>query len=359
MKSTNLTFHGNGRVGYVEHNLGSLNQNEVVIESCFSAISAGSELLAFRGELPQRTGLDPALSNMNHKAKFPLQYGYSTVGSITHASPGLPRSLIGKNVFGFLTHGTRHRVPMDQLLLIPEGIPLEYATLIPTLETATGLVMDAAPLVGESVAILGQGMVGQMVTLLIKDMHLNQLYLIDPIRSRREAVTGLDLPFMHASPCHPDDSMFLQSSCDLIFELTGNPQAIDRAIPRLKHEGRLILGSWYGDKSAQVFLGEHFHQKRLRIISSQVSHVKGELSSRISKKDRLNFVLKLLQKLPLKMFQSKIIPFHHAQEAYEDLSSKKPTITRYIFSYDQSKEATFVPHRNLYQHHGQPLSIRS
>ncbi|MGV2433537.1 MAG UNVERIFIED_CONTAM: hypothetical protein LVT10_00450 [Anaerolineae bacterium] len=56
---------------------------------------------------------------------------------------------------------------------------------------------------------------------------------------------------------------------DLIFECSGSPSALNNALGWLRHSGRVVVGSWYGDKMVTLNLGEAFHRERLRIISSQ------------------------------------------------------------------------------------------
>ena len=49
---------------------------------------------------------------------------------------------------------------------------------------------------------------------------------------------------------------------DLSFELSGNPAALDAAIALTGREGRVVVGSFYGNKRAPVDLGGHFHRGR-------------------------------------------------------------------------------------------------
>ena len=67
---------------------------------------------------------------------------------------------------------------------------------------------------------------------------------------------------------------------DLVYELSGDPSALDLAIAAAGHEARIVVGSWYGKKRAPIDLGGRFHRRRLRIVSSQVSHIGAALSAR-------------------------------------------------------------------------------
>jgi threonine dehydrogenase-like Zn-dependent dehydrogenase len=70
------------------------------------------------------------------------------------------------------------------------------------------------------------------------------------------------------------------SKADLVFEVSGNPQAIDFALSITGFDARIVLGSWYGNKPASVHLGREFHRNRVHMISSQVSSLAPSLQGR-------------------------------------------------------------------------------
>src|SRR5690606_41011873 len=55
------------------------------------------------------------------------------------------------------------------------------------------------------------------------------------------------------------------SGADLTYELSGNPRAIDLAIEVTGDYGRIVVGSWYGNKPAEVK-----DRKSTRLNSSHV-----------------------------------------------------------------------------------------
>ena len=55
---------------------------EVQVRAVCSAISAGTELLAYRGELPASLPLDPALPALEGSFTFPFTYGYAAAGRV-------------------------------------------------------------------------------------------------------------------------------------------------------------------------------------------------------------------------------------------------------------------------------------
>ena len=91
----------------------------------------------------------------------------------------------GKTVFSFQPHTSHFLAAEDALYPIPEGVSAETATHWPMLETAVNLVLDAQPLVGERVLVVGQGVVGLAATKLLARFPLARLWSVDPVVSRR------------------------------------------------------------------------------------------------------------------------------------------------------------------------------
>ncbi len=108
---------------------------------------------------------------------------------------------------------------------------------------------------------------------------------------------------------------------DLIYELSGNPAALDTAISAAGFGARIVIGSWYGGKRAEIDLGGRFHRGRLKLISSQVSTLAPEFTGLWNKSRRLGTALRMLEELrPLDLITHR---FHvsEAAEAYKLLDT--------------------------------------
>src|SRR5512147_2660293 len=77
--------------------------DEVLVETICSAISAGTEMLVYRGQFPHLTDSHDPLSS--HLC-YPLAYGYACVGRIKDIGAQGDKSLLDKLVFGFQPHTT-------------------------------------------------------------------------------------------------------------------------------------------------------------------------------------------------------------------------------------------------------------
>jgi threonine dehydrogenase-like Zn-dependent dehydrogenase len=178
--------------------------------------------------------------------------------------------------------------------------------------------MDGAPVIGERVAILGQGVVGLLTTALLAGFPLAYLVTLDhhPLRRQVSLALGahasLDphdaesariilssrLPQKSATNVEPSHSSEAGGDgADLIYELTGDPAALNLAIELCGFGGRVVIGSWYGDKRASVDLGGKFHRSRLRLVSSQVSTLDPRFSGRWNKARRLDVAWEMLRRI--------------------------------------------------------------
>ena len=105
----------------------------------------------------------------------PVKYGYLSVGIVERG----PQELVGRDVFCLFPHQDRYVVPAAALTPLPLGVPARRATLAGAVETAVNALWDAAPRLGDRVAVVGAGMIGCAVAALLRDFPLQRLQLVD------------------------------------------------------------------------------------------------------------------------------------------------------------------------------------
>jgi threonine dehydrogenase-like Zn-dependent dehydrogenase len=165
VKRQALVFVGPRRVDVVEEAEAPPRAGEVLVRTRVSAISAGTELLVYRGELPAGLALDetlPALAGASFA--YPVRYGYAAVGDVVAVGAGVAATWRGRRVFGFAPHASTFVAAVADVYPVPDGLDAERAALFASMETAVNLVLDGAPRLGERVAVIGQGVVGLLAT---------------------------------------------------------------------------------------------------------------------------------------------------------------------------------------------------
>jgi 2-desacetyl-2-hydroxyethyl bacteriochlorophyllide A dehydrogenase len=332
-----LVFSGPGQVEIVDEPCPRPGPGELLVATRLCAVSAGTELLAYRGQLPEDLPLDetlPALADAS--TKFPFRYGYASMGVVAEVGAGVDAGWRGRRVFAFVPHASAFVASAAELFVVPDEVPDDLAPLLASAETAVNLVLDARPLLGERVLVVGQGVVGLLVTAQLGRFPLAALVALEsnPARDRLAAQLGADVTA--CTDVAAARAALGSAGADLAFEISGNPAALDTAIALTGREGRVVVGSFYGKKSAPVALGGHFHRARLTLISSQVSHIAPGLAGRWDRRRRMAAAWRLLAAVArtpglAKALISHRLPFAEAAAGYQLLASGDPTALQLLF----------------------------
>ncbi len=328
-----LYFEGPKEVSIREEKIPALDAGEVLVRSIASAISSGTELLIYGDQAPKGTAADATIEALDGEFNYPFKYGYSMVGEVAELGPGVEHQWLGKRVFAFNPHESHFIGRPQNLHMVPEGIATEEALFVPNLETAINLVMDGKPLIGERVALFGQGIVGLLTTAILSQFPLKELVSIDNFDNRRLAsmAAGADQS-IQPSGLTALRNRWAQGG-DLIFELSGSPNALNQAIQLAGFESRIVIGSWYGEKKSEINLGREFHRNRIKLLSSQVSTMAAEFRSRWDKQRRFDLVWEKLIQVQPSQFITHRFPMEHATNAYDVLDQQPENAIQVIFEY--------------------------
>lgn len=329
-----LYFTRPGQLEIRTETLPALPANQALVETVVSAISPGSEMLVYRGQCPQNLAdaHDPLSSNIS----YPIAYGYASVGRVVQVGKSVPREWLGKLVFGFQPHTSHWQAAPESLLPVPEGVSPLTACFLPNMETAVNLVQDAAPLLGERALVLGQGIVGLLVSALLAEFPLEKLVATELYSLRQMASTHLGAVCINVSQedAHEALRQALGSPADFCIEISGSPAALDTAIQQVGFGGRIIIGSWYGEKKAALDLGGVFHRSRIQLISSQVSSIGPALSARWDKTRRFELAWQALQRIKPEQWVTHTFALAQAAQAYQLLDEQPGQTIQVLFDYE-------------------------
>ncbi len=309
--------------------------DEVLVETQVSGISTGTELLIYRGDAPTDLPADETLEALSGDLSFPVRYGYAAVGEVVDAGPAVDDEWIGRTVFGFTPHETRFALPPEQLLVVPDAVDPEAMATFPSVETATSLVLDGRPRVGEEVVVFGAGVVGLCTIGVLSSFPLRRLVAVEPIASRRERARdmGADVAVAPGDLDGVLDAGTDRDGADLVYELSGRPATLDDAVAAVGYDGRVVVGSWYGDKPATLDLGSTFHRDRISIESSQVSTLAPETRGRWDKERRADTAVERLRDVDAASLVTHRVPFSDAPEAYRLLDERADGVLQVLLTY--------------------------
>jgi threonine dehydrogenase-like Zn-dependent dehydrogenase len=257
-------------------------RDEVLVRTVRSGVSRGTETLVFRGGVPPDQYLAMRAPFQEGDFPGPVKYGYLNVGIVEQGPP----QLRGRTVFCLYPHQTAYVVATREVTVVPEDVPPSRAVLAGTVETAVNALWDAAPLIGDRVAVVGAGMVGCCVARLLGRFPAMQVTLVDVDAARADVASALGVDF--ALPADAADG------CDLVVHASATSAGLQRSLELLAPEGTVIDLSWYGDGDVRLALGGVFHSRRLAIRASQVGTLSPARSGRRTTADRLALALELL-----------------------------------------------------------------
>jgi threonine dehydrogenase-like Zn-dependent dehydrogenase len=258
-------------------------RDDVMVRTLRSGISRGTETLVFRGGVPPDQYAAMRAPFQDGDFPGPLKYGYLNVGMVEQG----PAELRGRTVFCLYPHQTVYVVPARAVSVVPEDVPPTRAVLAGTVETAVNAVWDAAPLLGDRVAVVGAGMVGCCVARLLGRLPAVQVTLVDIDARRADVAAALGVDF--ALPDAAADGR------DLVVHASATSAGLQRSLDLLAPEGTVIDLSWYGDSQVRLSLGGAFHSRRLAIRASQVGTLSVARRGRRTQADRLALALELLR----------------------------------------------------------------
>jgi threonine dehydrogenase-like Zn-dependent dehydrogenase len=326
-----LWFEGGGSVSVRGEKLEGPGPGEVLVRSVVSAVSAGTEMLFYRGAIEEGAEVDSLIPGYRQGLSWPLRYGYATVGMVEAVGAGAPADLTGRLVFAFVPHASAFIAAASDVLPVPQGMEVEDAGFFASAETAVNLVLDTAPILGERVSVFGLGVIGLLATGLLARFPLASITGWDPVPLRREAAAGLGVRARDPRTGQPEPG-----TEDAAVEVSGTAEGFRQAVSSCGFGGRLIVGSWYGaaarTRSLEAF-DTSFHRKRLSIVGSQVSTIAPGLSGRWTRERRGAAAWDAIRHLRPSRWITHRVPFARAQDAYRLLGAHPGSCIQVILAH--------------------------
>lgn len=266
-----------------QESLGPPGPDEVLVRTLYSAISRGTETLVHRHAVPEQVRALMRAPFQDGELPGPVKYGYLSVGVVEEG----PAGLRGRRVFCLYPHQTRYVVPATAVVPVPDGVPSERALLAGAVETAVNALWDAAPRLGDRVAVVGLGMIGASVAALLTGFPLERLQVVDTDPARTELADRLGLQLVA-----PEDAA---GDCDVVMHCSASEAGLATALGLAGEEAEVVELSWYGTDAPRVPLGEAFHARRLTLRASQVGAVSAARRARRTTAERLATALDALR----------------------------------------------------------------
>lgn len=301
-----------GRAEIRSETLPALAEGEVRVRTLHTGVSRGTEGLVFRGEVPAGEAQRMRAPFQAGDFSGPVKYGYVNVGVVEDG----PADLLGRTVFCLYPHQTVYQVPASAVVPLPGGVPPARAVLAANLETAINALWDAAPRLGDRIAVVGGGTLGLLVAWLAARLPGCEVQVVDTEAGRADVALALGAGFALPADARAD--------ADLVVHTSGQGAGLSTALRLAAFEATVLELSWYGNRAVSVPLGEAFHSQRLTLKSSQVGQVATPQRGRWSHRRRLELALSLLTDPALDRLITHSAPFHELPNVLERLSTGAP-----------------------------------
>jgi len=177
--------------------------------------------------------------------KYPFRPGYSHVGRVTAIGDDVSESRVGDRVATRGPHSSHVQVRSAHAVRIPDQVSEDDATWTALAKIAQIGVRAAGHRLGDSVVVIGLGLVGQLVTQYVRLMGAAEIIAIDPAEMRLQMATAHGATTTLAMPASQALEEVKRLTADrgarVVYDVTGHPAVFPEALKLCADHGRVVL----------------------------------------------------------------------------------------------------------------------
>ena len=318
-----------------------LGPDEVRIATLFSGISAGTELTQYRGTSPfmGKRWDEARRLFVEGEASWPYpvaNLGYEEVGEIVELGGAVAGLRVGQRVYGTWNHRTHHVAAAEWAAtrLLPEGADPRIGIFSHIGAVALNGVHDARIRIGDTVAVFGLGVPGQIVAQAARASGATVIG-VDPDPARRAMAERFGAQVLDVGAAETIKAMTGGRGADMCIEVSGAPPALADAIRAVAYSSRVVAMGFFQGEVPGLRLGEEFHHNRVELVCSQISGTAPEAMHRWSKPRLWRTAIELqhrgvLDLLPLITHEA---PFAEAPALFERLDRGEPRLLQAMLAF--------------------------
>ncbi len=341
-----VAFAGPRTVTVIEEEDRPLREHEVRVRTLYSGISTGTELATYRNTSPHlHKRWDPSLRLLvrdpaNESVQYPITIGYEEVGEVSETGTAVENLPVGTIVYGTWGHrseGIVEAAHVRERILPPGADPL-LGIFSHIGATSLNGILDSSIRLGETVAVFGLGVVGQLVCQMAK-LSGAQVIGVDliPMRLQKATELGADhvIDGRERSAAEAIKQLTGGRGADVCVEASGSTQALNEAIRACSLGSKVVALGFFQGEAQGLYLGEEFHHNRIQVICSQIGGVAFELQHRW---DRLRLVHTFMQlaaqgKLQLRPLITHIVSAAHAPALFRLIDEEPAEVLQAVLDF--------------------------
>lgn len=334
METTALWFTGERHAALLPADVRAPGPGEVTVRATRSLVSAGTEMLVYRG-LAGDGDLKPP--NVEGEFGFPIKYGYQCVGVVEDAGPA-SGCTVGDRVFARHPHQELFTTATAATWVtkLPDSVGDVAATFLNLARVALTASLDAPARPGECALVLGQGVVGNLCGRIAR-RAAQRLIVVDPLPSRRARALsyGADAAVPPQDAAAAVDELTEGRGADVTYEASGSAAALQSAFGLTAEYGTIAVLSYFGKRPVPLVLAPEFHWRRQAIISSNAG-----TRPRWTPERRTAATLAMLPGLGVPDLVSEEVSFGEAPAAYRAVDEAPDEVLAVILRYPEATGVT-------------------
>ncbi|MET8730694.1 zinc-binding alcohol dehydrogenase [Streptomyces parvus] len=326
--------------------------SQVRIATLFSGISAGTELSYYRGtnphfgkswDLDQRVFRPLGEGVGAASLSYPVDgKGQQEVGVVVEVGAEVDGVVPGDIVWGKWGHRSSAVKSADYVRprRLPAGANPVLGVFSQIGATALNIVLDADIHVGETVAVFGLGVLGQITAQLAR-LNGADVIAVDPHDSRLKIAEAQGAAHtLNANSGQIGERIHELTGgrgVDVALEVTGSYRALHEAVRSASYSARVVASGFFQGEGAGLALGEEFHHNRIEIKCSQASGVSPQLSYRWNDERLQRTVMDLAvsERLRLEPLVTDVVPVERAAEAFDRLDRSRERVLQSVLRFEE------------------------
>ena len=269
-----LIFTGKEQVELIQEPMPEPGPNELLVATERTLISTGTEGIIFARNFSPGTHWDNWI-------KYPFRPGYLNAGRVVAVGADVSGWQEGDHVASRANHSSHVTVPADGVGRIPEGVAAEDAAFMGLGKITQLGVRRAEHQLGDSVVIIGLGLLGQLVTQYVALMGAREIIAIDTAPKRLEMAkahgASLALQMTAAEALEAVRERTGGQGADVVYDITGHAAVFATALPLARQFGTLVLLGDTGQPEQQT-LTPDVMTRGVKIVGAHDSHAPGQAS---------------------------------------------------------------------------------
>ncbi len=330
-----------------------LNDDQIRIKTLFSGISHGTEMNVYRGLAPFfRRKQDHTLklfrdAEQNETWQYPIRscdpgvwyMGYSNVGKVVETGRDVQNFKVGDIVYTDAPHQSQIiRSGKGHVVKLPDSIKPEHGILFTNLMTTYNGILDTRIKLGDTVAVFGLGVLGQLIVQMVKMSGAHRVIGIDTIEKRLKIAleNGADYVFNPQTTgdiAYEVRKLTRNKGVDAVIEVTGSQKALKEAIRVAAPDTTITALSWYQGPCTDLDLSEEFHHNRVTIRCSQTGAVNPELRHMWDFGRKEETCVELLKRFKLDNLLTHKIKYDDVAQAYEMIDKNPSDVIQAVLTY--------------------------